>query len=188
MAMVSRQHPAWGPSVDRAMRSRRPTMRKPACSCSRRLAVFPGNTLAWIVQYPAASAAMVRMHVHRVLDDPAIHLAGRDRGGGRPPDQRAARVDGDQTHIGDLAGVELLPRRCPRLERRLARRDPVGEDLLDGGPVGRRHRPNGRPRALTGHARILRSAVERPSGIVARVRHTMGTLQSPTARVVSGTR
>ncbi len=47
---VSRQ---WPPC--RPMRSRVPITRKPARSCTTRLAVFSGKMPDWIVQIPAAS-------------------------------------------------------------------------------------------------------------------------------------
>ena len=58
---MSRQTP---PSS--AIRSRRPTTRNPARSCSAMLAAFSGKTLVWIVQIPAAAAAAVeRLHQRR---------------------------------------------------------------------------------------------------------------------------
>lgn len=51
ISTVSRQLPWWRPT-----RRRTPTARNPARSCSRRLAVFSGNTLDWIVQIPPCSA------------------------------------------------------------------------------------------------------------------------------------
>ena len=54
ISTVSRQLPWWRPT-----RCRTPTARNPARSCSRRLAVFSGNTLDWIVQIPADSDARI---------------------------------------------------------------------------------------------------------------------------------
>ena len=70
MRTTSRHWPWWRP-----MRSLVPTTRNPACRCSRRLAVFSGNTPLWMVQIPAASVDSIRA-ASRTAPMPRRLLAG----------------------------------------------------------------------------------------------------------------
>ena len=185
MITVSRHRPWW-----RAIRSRVPTMRNPACWCSRTLAVFSGNRLLWMVQIPAASVEPIsarssaapiprRWHpgqdVDAVLDDPRVHAPGRDRGNGDPAEHPPVSIGGGEPVPRELRRVEGLPVGRRRLEAGLAGVQPGLVDRQHLAGVGRLHRPDDDPgrrghRGHGGRGRRIRWLVLEHGGPPRRVR------------------
>ena len=139
---VSRQTPSsW------AIRSRRPTTRKPTRSWRARLAVFSGKTLVWIVQMPPRVGARDQ-RLHQRAADSAASRALRDvdasprrrprstrattRSEGGPADDLVRRA-GDEPVLGVAGRSRTRPVGRLGLERRCAGRDALGQDRLDGG-------------------------------------------------------
>jgi hypothetical protein len=76
-----------------------------------------------------------------VLDDARVAGAS-GRGRQRRPAEDLAAFDDDDAVVHEPAAIELLPGRSLRLEGRIARRDPLGVDPLDRGPVRLGHVSN----------------------------------------------
>jgi hypothetical protein len=70
-----------------------------------------------------------------VLDDTAIHIPVRHTRRGGPPEHLLEGVEGDESLLGQFAGVEGLPARWFGLEGGVACRDAGGVDGCDLRPV-----------------------------------------------------